>query len=219
MDVVLEPKATSAPDLWPLQRGETLSSHDWFPFYGHRFLSSRFLRKSVMKDARADIGTALILWVGSMNEDPAGTLPQDDIELADMAKFRSIEQWQAVRDSVLHGWVPVLVKDARTGETETRLGHPGMIEEIVQEMYKRKRGRDAARDASHLSLNKHKIRNKMKELGVPDHVIADNRAVTILAEHFKHSDLYITPQNVRTAMVEVLGYMGEVTPISAGRPR
>lgn len=217
MEDVVEPDAVSAPDLWPLQRGETLSSHDWFPFYGHRFLSSRFLRKSVMTDARADIGTALILWTKAMVEDPAGTLPLDDIELADMAQFRTIEDWQAVREGVLHGWVEVLVRDSRTGETETRLGHPGMIEEIVQDMYKRKRGRDAAREAGRLSLNKHKVRKKMVELGVQDHVIQDDRAVTMLAEYFEQSDLYITPQNVRAAMTEVLGYTGEVTPISSAR--
>ena len=64
-----------------------------------------------------------------------------------------------------------------------------------------------------------KIRKKMVENGVQDHVIKDDRAVTALAEHFAHSELYITPQNVAAAMVEVLGYTGEVTPISAGRPR
>jgi len=218
MPDVLEKCGGAEPDVWPLRRGETLSSHDWFPFYGHRFLSSRFVRKAVMTDARADIGTAIILWAGAMNEDPAGTLPVDDIELAEMAKFRSIEEWQAVRESVLHGWVPVLVED-RNGETETRLGHPGMIEEIVQDMYKRKRGRDAARTAGRLSLNKHKIRKKMVENGAKDHVIKDDRAVTALAEHFAHSELYITPQNVAAAMVEVLGYTGTVTPISAGRMR
>ncbi|MBY6138541.1 hypothetical protein KUV26_03755 [Leisingera daeponensis] len=205
------------PDTWPLQRGETLSSHDWFPFFGHKFLSSRFLSKSVMTGRRADIGTALILWAEAMRQDPAGTLPVDDLELADMARFRSLGEWQEVRESVLHGWETVLVEDPRTGECEERLGHPGLIEEIVQDMYKRKRGRDAAREAGRLALKKHKIRKKMHEMGVPEHIIKDDRAITALAEHFEHSELYITPDNVRAAMIEVLGYTGDVTPISAAR--
>ncbi|WP_245597424.1 hypothetical protein [Leisingera caerulea] len=217
MKDVIDDSGGRMPDTWPLQRGETLSSHDWFPFFGHKFLSSRFLSKSVMTGRRADIGTALILWAEAMRQDPAGTLPVDDLELADMARFRSLGEWQEVRASVLHGWVEVHVEDPRTHEVEVRLGHPGLIEEIVQDMYKRKRGRDAAREAGRLALKKHKIRKKMGEMGVPEHIIKDDRAITALAEHFEHSELYITPDNVRAAMVEVLGYTGDVTPISAAR--
>lgn len=205
------------PDTWPLQRGDTLSSHDWYPFYGHKFLSSRFLSKCVMTGRRADIGTAMILWSEAMRQDPAGTLPTDDLELADMARFRSVSEWQEVRENVLHGWATVLVEDPRSGEAEVRLGHPGLIEDIVQDMYKRKRGRDAAREAGRLALKKHKIRKKMAEICVQEHMIKDDRIITALAEHFEHSELYITPDNVRAAMVEVLGYTGDVTPISAAR--
>ncbi len=154
-----------------------------------------------------------------MRQDPAGTLPPDDIDLADLARFRTIEDWQEAKGNVLHGWVPVLVEDARTGEYETRLGHPGIIEAIVTDMNKRKRGRDAAREAGRLALKKHKIRTKMRDMGVQEHIIKDDRAITALAEHFEHSELYITPDNVRAAMAEVLGYTGEVTPISAARDR
>ncbi|UWS81061.1 YdaU family protein [Phaeobacter sp. G2] len=206
-------------DVWPLRRGDTLSSHDWFPFYTHRFLGSRFLSRCVMLGRREDVGTAVILWTESMRQDPAGTLPGDDIDLADLARFRSIEDWQEAKENVLHGWVPVLVEDARTGEYETRLGHPGIIEAIVTDMNKRKRGRDAAREAGRLALKKHKIRTKMRDMGVQEHIIKDDRAITALAEHFEHSELYITPDNVRAAMAEVLGYTGEVTPISAARDR
>ncbi|WP_375698615.1 hypothetical protein [Pseudophaeobacter sp. TrK17] len=206
-------------DVWPLRRGDTLSSHDWFPFFTHRFLGSRFLSRCVMTGRREDIGSAMILWAESMRQDPAGTLPPDDIDLADLARFRSIEDWQQARTNVLYGWVSVLVEDARTGEFETRLGHPGMLEEIVQDMHKRKRGRDAARVAGRSALKKHKIRTKMRDMGVQEHIIKDDRAITALAEHFEHSELYITPDNVRAAMAEVLGYTGEVTPISAARDR
>ncbi|RBW58426.1 hypothetical protein DS909_06670 [Phaeobacter gallaeciensis] len=203
------------PDRWPLRVGETLSSHDWFPFYGHKFLSSSFLRRAVKQDRREDVGTALILWAEAMREDPAGTLPTNDIDLADIARFATVEEWLAVKENVLHGWVPVLVEDGRSGGTIERLGHSALIEEIVQDMYKRKRGRDAARDAGRHALKKHKIRKKMTEMGVEAHIIENDRAILALAEHFEHSELYITPDNVRAAMAEVLEYTGQVTPISS----
>lgn len=198
------------PDMWPLRRGDTLSNHDWFPFYGHRFLASKFVLQSVMEGRRADIGTAVILWSESMRLDPAGTLPDCDIELASLARFATVSEWLEVRDGVMHGWVPVLVEDDRTGEVITRLGHPSFMQGIVEEMHKRKRGRDGAREAAQLSLRRTRIRKKMVDLKVPEHIIKDDRAVTLLAEHFLHSDLYITAENVRAAMIDVLGYAGDV---------
>lgn len=199
-----------APDMWPLERGDTLSNHDWFPWYGHRFLASEFVGGAIMRDRRADIGTAVILWSEAMRQDPAGTLPQDDGALAYLARFRSVEEWLEVRDGVLHGWVPVLVQDGRSGETLTRLGHPGFMQGIVEEMHKRKRGRDGAREASRLATRKNRIRKKMQEMQIPDHMIKDDRVIQTLAEFFEASDLYITPDNLRAAMVEMIGYSGEV---------
>jgi len=198
------------PDMWPLQRGETLSNHDWFPFYGHRFLASGFLASAIMDGRRADVGTAIILWSESMRQDPAGTLPECDIELASLARFTTVDRWLSVKAGVMRGWLPVLVEDGRTGEVSTRLGHPRFMQGIVEEMYKRKRGRDGAREAAALAQRRSRIRKKMTDLKVADHIIGDDQAVNALSDHFKLSDLYITAENVRAAMIEVLGYTGEV---------
>ncbi|RII39004.1 hypothetical protein DL237_10015 [Pseudooceanicola sediminis] len=200
----------SQPDPWPLKRGETLSNHDWFPFYGHRFLGSKFLSSCLMKQRREDIGTALILWSQAMIQDPGGTLPDCDMELASLARFSTVEEWRAVRDGVLHGWVPVLVEDDTAAEPFLRLGHPGFLQGIVSEMYKRKRGRDGAREAQRLAVRKSRIRKKLEEMRVQKHIISDDRAIFALAEYFEHSDLYATHENLRAAMIEVLGYTGEV---------
>lgn len=204
MDVVKQ------PDMWPLQRGDTLSNHDWFPFHVHRFLGSAFLNTAIMEDRRGDVGTAVMLWSESMRQDPAGTLPTNDIELAGLARFPSLEAWRAVRDGVMHGWEEVFVEDSRTGEVTTRLGHAGFMQGVVEEMYKRKRGRDGAREAARLAVKKSRIRKKMGELNIQKHIVDDDRAVNALAEYFEHSDLYVTPDNLRAAMIEVLGYTGEV---------
>ena len=205
------------PDAWPLERGETLSNHDWFPFYGHRFLGSKFVSRCVMTGQRADIGTAMLLVCEAMRQDPAGTLPDDDLELASLAKFGAIEDWLAVRASVLHGWEAVLVKDGRTGESEVRLGHTALLEEIVASMHRRKRGRDGAREAATVAVRKSRIRGKMAELKVPQSIIRDDNAVSQLAEYFEKSPLYITADNVKAALIDVLQYTGRVVDMTQHR--
>ncbi len=88
---------------------------------------------------------------------------------------------------------------------------------VVEEMHKRKRGRDGAREAARLAVKKSRIRKKMAELNIQEHIISDDRAINLLAEYFEHSDLYITPDNLRAAMIEVLGYTGEVVPLPTRR--
>ena len=198
------------PDVWPLRRGDTLANHDWFPFHSHRFLASSFVTTALMEQRRGDIGTAVILWSESMRQDPAGTLPDCDIELASLARFSTVGDWLAVKDGVMRGWVTVLVEDGRLGQTIKRLGHPSFMQGVVEQMHKRKRGRDQARVAQGLAVKKSRIRKKMLELRIGEHVVSDDRAVSALADYFKSSDLYITPDNVRTAMIEVLGFSGEV---------
>jgi len=196
--------------IWPLKRGETLSNHDWWPFYGHSFLGSDFLGRAVMEGRRGDIGTALILWSEAMRQDPAGTLPQSDISLAMLARFSSVDDWRRVRENVLHGWVVVHVEDDRATEPVPRLGNPGLMMEIVMNMNKRRKGRDGARAAAAVSVRKSRIRKKMEDLKVAKSIRDNPDILQRLAEYFEHSDLYITHDNVRRAMADVIGYSGDV---------
>lgn len=202
---------------WPLERGDTLSNHDWFPFYGHRFLASSFVARAVMQDRRADIGTAMILWSESMRQDPAGTLPVDDLELAALARFHSLAEWVAVRDGVLHGWEPVTVVDSVTGAESVRLGHLGMIQGIVAQMHRRKVSRDGARSAAATATRKSRIKDKLKEAKAPAWMMQDDAAIAALVAHFEQTNLYITAENVRAAMVSLLGYDDQVVSIKMGR--
>lgn len=198
------------PDVWPLQRGDTLSNHDWFPFHVHRFLGSKFLASALMERRRGDVGSAVILWCEAMRQDPAGTLPDCDIELASLARYATVEDWQAVKTGVLHGWEQVYVDDARTGAQEIRLGHTSFMQSVVMEMHKRKRSRDGAREAANQSVRKSRIRKKMNELGIQQHIVGDDRVLAELASYFEQSDIYITADNVKAAMVSVIGYTGQV---------
>lgn len=196
--------------VWPLKRGDTLSNHDWFPFPSHKFLGSTFVTVSIMEGRRADIGTAIVLWSEAMRQDPAGTLPECDVELASLARFASVEEWLSVKDGVMKDWVPVSVEDDRTGEVISRLGNPSFLQPIVEDMHKRKRGRDGAREAARTAVRKTRIRKKMSDMKLQRHMIENDQIVTQLAEFFEHSDLYVTADNVRIAMAETIGYTGEI---------
>ena len=199
--------------LWPIARGETLTNHDWFPFFGHRFLRSSFLRKAVMADRRADLGTALILWVEAMGSDPAGTLPLDDADLAFAARFPSVEAWLACKEGALHGWVRVQVEDSRTGDFYERLGHP-MTLHVAQEMMTRSKARKAARTAGADRKRAERIRKKLAGLGLPDHIVKSEQILSRLVRHFNLADIWITDENIRAALDEVIGYKGDIVPFS-----
>lgn len=206
-----------SPDPWPLERGQTLSNHEWWPFHGHRFLASAFMAEAVLQGRRADLGTALILWAEAMRQDPAGTLPDDDLQLAALARFPSVEAWQEARPGVMHGWVPVLVTDGRTGEVTTRLGH-SMLEVVAKDMHKRKRGRDEARKAGARSQRKGRIRKKMMEIGVSEELVAQDRVVAVLVDYFEATpDLFINAENVRNAMISEIGWTGQIAQFPGSR--
>ncbi len=199
--------------LWPLLRGETLSNHDWFPFYTHRFLSSGFVNHVTLGSrCRADLGTALILWAESMRMDPAGTLPIDDLDLAGAARFPSVDAWLEAKEGALYGWVPVNVEDDRTGDMITRLGHPFTLE-VVSEMMTRAKARKAARTAGADRKRSERIRKKLKGLGLPKHITESEEIVARLQRHFSLADIFITDENVRAALSEVIGYTSDVVPL------
>jgi len=163
-----------------------------------------------MNNEREHVATAVVLWAESMRQDPAGTLPDSDIELASLARFHSLEEWKKCKEKVLHGWTNVFVEDEAAGGVIQRLGHLGLLRQIVEEMSRRRRGRDGAREAARLGVRKSRIRKKMQEMHIQKHIIEDDRVIHVLAEYFEKTDLYITHENLRQAMVDQIGYTGEV---------
>jgi hypothetical protein len=98
---------------YPVRKGETLANNDWVEFHVHRFLGSSFVAHSLRNGRREDIATAIFLWSECYRQDPAGTLPDDDVELAQLARYGTdVEAWLEVRASVLHGWEPCLIERA-----------------------------------------------------------------------------------------------------------
>lgn len=206
-----------SPWVYPLRSGETLSSNEWIEWQFHRFLSSRFLAYAVAEDRRADIGTALILWSECYRQDPAGTLPDDDVELAALARFASIAEWQAVRAGVLYGWEPCLVIDEHGLERPGRLGHT-VIAHVADASFRRKRGRAQGREAAKLAQTKHRVKLqlvRMKRLALSE----NKQLVAVIAQYLMQSDLYASEDNVIAALETEVGVPRVVDGGFGQRPR
>lgn len=192
-------------DFWayPLRHGDRLQSYDWMPLYVERLLSSRFVASAIYNGRRQDIGTALLLWSASMKQNPAGTLPDDDIELAQLARFGAdVDGWREAREGALYGWRPVHIDDAPPG-SGARLGHP-LIAEIAQEQFSRKRGRERGREVAAWATMKSRVRAKLRDAKHP-RIAENDYAVEQIAQWLRDNDLYVTLENVRVATETVMG--------------
>ena len=101
------PMTTNLPEpMTPMEAD--LRGLPWMELDGIRLFRSTFwLTKS------AEVRCAgLELWWESMQQTPAGSLPDDDVMLAKLAGFgRDLSQWMSHRTDVLHGWI--LCSDGR----------------------------------------------------------------------------------------------------------
>jgi hypothetical protein len=185
--------------VYPLGWGERLASADWFPLHGHRLLSSRFVAYACAHDRRADLGTALILWAEAFRQDPAGTLPDDDTELAQLARFGAdVPAWRAARAGALHGWRPVHIDgDPVEPAANRRLGHP-LIAQIAVDMMRRRTGAKASRDANRIYQTRKRVRERMEAMKL--RVAASPEVVNAVADWLMASSLWITEQNIRAAL-------------------
>ncbi|MEI4485612.1 DUF1376 domain-containing protein [Frigidibacter sp. MR17.14] len=197
-------------ELWvyPMRFGDTLSNHDWIPLYINRLLSSRFAAHVCADDRRGDGFTAMLLWSESFKQDPAGTLPDDDVQLAQLARYGTdVAAWRRAREGALYGWMPVEIEDADARRDGPRLGHR-MVAEIAFDMFKRKRGRDDARAESSRYQLKTRIRKKLAELHRKK--LAENDyLVTQIADYLTRNKSFCTTDNVATAL-DVLGALPKV---------
>jgi hypothetical protein len=203
-------------DFWtyPLREGDTLASNEWVELHIHRLLTSRFIAYALREDRRADIGTALILWSECYRQDPAGTLPDDDVELAQLAKFGTdVEAWQRVRAGVLHGWRACHV-ETEAGYRTDRLGHP-FIAEIAERSVKRKKGRAQGREAARLAVTRSRVRQKMKGMAGLARVAASAQAVEAIVGWLDDNQLFVTEDNIRAGAEAAVGVL-RVVPYRRG---
>jgi hypothetical protein len=100
--------------------GVSMGNNDWFPLHFRRMRKSRWWRVS------SDLARSrsVDLWGFAYEETPAGSLPDDDAELADFAGFgRDVRAWLELKDEVMAAWV--LCSDGRWY-------HPTLCEVILE---------------------------------------------------------------------------------------
>jgi hypothetical protein len=104
----------------PVPAEVSMSGNEWFPLYYQRLRKSRWWR-SASDFARS---RNIDLWCASFDETPAGSLPDDDIELADAAGFgRDVAEFQAHKAELMAPW---------TLCTDSRWYHPTVCEVVLE---------------------------------------------------------------------------------------
>lgn len=187
--------------VYPLQYGERLANHDWFPFHGHQFLASSFVSRAIADGRRDAIGTAVILWTESIRLDPAGTLPDDDVQLAQLAKFGvDVAGWSEVRPYALHGWQPCQIEGMPAGEI--RLGHR-VIATVCHDMAVRKRGREAARGLNRRNQKRSRLRKQMASMRLSKALQESDQVIEGLLDFLDREDLFIVPDNINAGLVAI----------------
>lgn len=99
-----------------------LRSYTWLKLDYARLFASEFFAMANDSEFRA----AFILWCKSMQQLPAGSLPDNDLALAGWTG-KSPKQWARIKKIALHGWV--LASDGR-------LYHP-VLAEVVNEILRK----------------------------------------------------------------------------------
>ena len=78
-----------------------LTGFPFMPLHVRKLRDSRFAAISSGEAFR----TGVLLWCAAWHQVPAASLPNDDVELANLAGFgRAVAEWLKVRDGALYGW-------------------------------------------------------------------------------------------------------------------
>lgn len=73
----------------------------YFPLFRTRLFASTFHAKANDSEWRAGV----TLWLKSWDQSPAGSLPNDDVELCRLAELgRDLKTWRRLKLMALHGW-------------------------------------------------------------------------------------------------------------------
>lgn len=179
---------------YPLRRGDKLGNVEWVEFHLNAFLTSDFVIYANRDGRGDDVFRALLLWSECYRQNPAGTLPDDDIILSALCKL-TLDEWLPRRRHILHGWQPCLV-ETPTGHVG-RLGHE-LIAEIAQRTFKRWSGKAAARESQALATAKNRVRAQLKKAGL-SRMAASDAVVTGIARHLAEAGLWLTEANVKEA--------------------
>lgn len=192
----------------PIARGQVLDGQHWAPLHYQRLLSSRWRVEAMRAENREAALFGFLLWFEAMRQDPPGTLPDDDRELAMLAGFgMDVDGWMAVREFALYGWTPCAIADA-DGEIlpGMRLGH-AFVTQVAVEASRRKSGAAVRRASGQRAVKKSRIRAKLRAL-MPGRRDPSEDAVEWITDWMVGGDLNATEANVKIGWDRFTGREG-----------
>jgi hypothetical protein len=104
----------------PIPAEVDLTDFAFMPMEVRRVRDSRFAATATGEEFMA----GMLLWCASWHQIPAGSLPDDDIQLANLAGFgRVVKVFRKIRKGALYGW---------TKHSDGRLYHPVVVEKALE---------------------------------------------------------------------------------------
>lgn len=102
-----------------------LTGFDYTPIYRARLFGSAFHARATDAEWRAGV----TLWLKSWEQVPAGSLPDDDIDLCRLAELgRDMKTWNRIKAGAMRGWEKA---------SDGRLYHP-VVAEVVAEAWEKR---------------------------------------------------------------------------------
>lgn len=180
--------------VYPIPLGQRLRG-DWFALHFRDLLSSRW--RAIVEPEAGFYG--VMLWCQAAAQDPAGTLPTDDRELANLAGFgRDLDGWLRVRDGALYGWEEVVCTDEV--DELVRLGHPRLTEAVLEAVERIEKKRDGLAEGT-LRKRLSRLRRAMRKTGLSDRAANDERLQEQILDWLDGRNLTMRVVNVREALV------------------
>jgi hypothetical protein len=192
---------TDAP-LYPLQIGDTLSGHEWCEVRFHRLLGSRW---RMVMSREPDAGFfGFLLWFESLRQNPAGTLPDDDDELAALAGLGlDVDRWRDLKArGALYGWGACLVADPGAEELRPRLMHR-TVTEVAVGAFARLRERKAASEEGTRRKRRARVQALLPGLGLRSALAKSERFAGRVLDALDADRARITADNVRVAVEKI----------------
>jgi len=221
-----DPEPPPGLDQYPLALGQRLSG-SWIQFDVEALNNSSW--RGEVDPAAGFYGH--LLWGRAAKQDTAGTLPDDDAKLGELAGIgparsaATVEAWRVHRaNGALRGWEPVLClvePGFISAGWEVRLHHPKLTRAVVAAVDGIERRKSRAQEGV-LSKHLERVRKQMAWNKLPGRVIADQSLQMRVLEHVQGHGSDITRKAVRAALI-FLGYAemigAQITDIEEERRR
>lgn len=109
----------------PVPPDADLRDFPYMPIFRARLFGSTFHARATDAEWRAGV----TLWLKSWEQVPAGSLPDDDVDLCRLAELgRDLKSWRRIREGAMRGWVKF---------SDGRLYHPVVAEVVAEAWAKR----------------------------------------------------------------------------------